>query len=552
MAETTTITEEIPETITTLFTKLEEQKTLLTNCTTLYKTLTTHFTNLQNSVEIKSQTLDSRFQTLDSKFTQTLDSLKTREDSLPELQNSLSSTVETKKSVALSEVSKPIPNESTPLPDILTTMCRRMEPGSLMRLLVEKRRETMSLREKMGKAFSECVDSERFVVEAVREFVEMKKEKRAGLIDTRWACSMVVRSMFPPEELKKGKVGNPGLGRVFAKKAVERAEEVLKEWRMVSDNEGLEGVGEGTGMGPAEAAMFIEVLLGFGLKEKFEEEFYIKLMLEFCGRRDMAKLAIPIFGDKIADLIEELVKNGKQVEAVYFATESGLTDRFQPVSLLKSFLQKTDRESRDIRKKGNHSASATDKANSLESISIRSIIKCVEDHKIEEEFPVESLRKRLAVLERAKNDRKNGTTARVMHSKRGATSGPPSSRPAKVQKPSSPYTKFPVGDQVLPSPLSPVSRYLAPYAHPSQPSYHTQTTYPSQTGYPSQATYDTGTAAAAPAYQTGQPHYGIPGDSGASAEARLGGSYGSQEGYVPYDYSATTAAPAYGPTSYPQ
>ncbi|KAH9625372.1 hypothetical protein KSS87_015201 [Heliosperma pusillum] len=301
MAETTTtIAEEIPETITTLFTKLEQQKTLLTNCTTLYKTLITHFTNLQNSVEIKSQTLDSKSQTLDSQFTQTLDSLQNREDSLPELQNSLSSTVETRKSVAISEVSKPIPNESTPLPDILTTMCRRMDPGSLMRLLVEKRRETTSLREKMSKAFSECVDSERFVVEAVREFVELKREKRAGLIDTRWACSMVVRSMFPPEELKEGRVGNKGLGRVFAKKAVERAEEVLKEWRVVSDNEGLEGVGEGTGMGPAEAAMFIEVLLGFGLKEKFEEEFYIKLMLEFCGRRDMAKLAIPILGNKIA------------------------------------------------------------------------------------------------------------------------------------------------------------------------------------------------------------------------------------------------------------
>ncbi|KAH9625373.1 hypothetical protein KSS87_015202 [Heliosperma pusillum] len=252
----------------------------------------------------------------------------------------------------------------------------------------------------------------------------------------------------------------------------------------------------------------------------------------------------------VLDLIEELVKNGKQVEAVYFATESGLTDRFQPVSLLKSSLQKTDRESRDIRKKGNHSASVTDKANSLESISIRSIIKCVEDHKLEEDFPVESLRKRLAVLERAKNDRKNGTTARVMHNKRandgggrGLTSGPPSSRPAKVQKPSSPYTK---------SPLSPVSRYLGPYTNPTQTSYpgqaayHSQTAYPST--YPSQPTYDTGLAAAAPVYQTAQQHYGIPGNSGASTEARLNGSYGSQT----YDYGAAPAAPAYGQTSYPQ
>jgi len=52
------------------------------------------------------------------------------------------------------------------------------------------------------------------------------------------------------------------------------------------------------------------------------------------------------------DIIDELVKKGKEVEAVYFASESGLTERFQPVSLLKSYLQRTE-------KKGNHNSSAT-------------------------------------------------------------------------------------------------------------------------------------------------------------------------------------------------
>ncbi|KAL9224495.1 hypothetical protein vseg_000521 [Gypsophila vaccaria] len=581
MAITTQIPE-IPKSITTHFNNLEEQKTLLINCTNLYKTLTNHFTALQNTLNFKLQTLDSKSQTLDSSLNQSLDLLKVRECAITEMLESSRNEVELRRNVAVSELSKAVPNDSTQLGDILSSTCRRMDPGLLMRLLVEKRRETATLREKMSVAFSECVDSGRFVVDAVKVFVEMKREKRAGLIDTRWACSMLVRSMFPPEELKVGQSKCAFLGRVFAKKAVQRAEEVLREWREAAENERVgeegEGGGDGTGMGPAEAAMFIEVLLGFGLKERFEDdEFYRKLMVEFCGRRDMAKLAVPLFGDRIADLIEELMKNGKEVEAVHFAYESGLTERFQPVSLLKTSLQKSRKETADTLKKGNNSSSAMDKANSLESSSIRSIIKCVEEHKLEEQFSVDGLRKRLAVLEKAKNDRKKGPTA--SHSKgphtdrtrirdrdrTRQTSGPPPPRPAKLQKLSSPYTAFAGRDQVLPAPLSPVSKYLGPSTYPSQTAYPSQTVYPSQNTYPSLTTYDTGVAASAytPSYSGSQipasavpaatvQHYGVLGDSVAtrSAEARVGGSYGSQVGYASYDYDA--AAAAYHPPSYPQ
>lgn len=40
-----------------------------------------------------------------------------------------------------------------------------------------------------------------------------------------------------------------------------------------------------------------------------------------------------------ADIIDDLVKNGKEIEAVYFASESGLTERFQPIKLLNSYVQ---------------------------------------------------------------------------------------------------------------------------------------------------------------------------------------------------------------------
>lgn len=59
------------------------------------------------------------------------------------------------------------------------------------------------------------------------------------------------------------------------------------------------------------------------------------------------------------DIIAELVKSGKEIEAVYFASESGLTEKFPPVSLLKSHLRNSKKNSTSILKNGNHSNSAT-------------------------------------------------------------------------------------------------------------------------------------------------------------------------------------------------
>lgn len=51
-----------------------------------------------------------------------------------------------------------------------------------------------------------------------------------------------------------------------------------------------------------------------------------------------------------ADIIDELLKSGKEIEAAYFASESGLTE-----SLLKSCLRNSKKNATTILKKGNYS-----------------------------------------------------------------------------------------------------------------------------------------------------------------------------------------------------
>lgn len=59
------------------------------------------------------------------------------------------------------------------------------------------------------------------------------------------------------------------------------------------------------------------------------------------------------------DVIDELVKNGKEIEAIYFAFESGLTERFPPISLLKSYLKNSKKNASTIMKNGNNSVAAS-------------------------------------------------------------------------------------------------------------------------------------------------------------------------------------------------
>ncbi|KAL2929264.1 FRIGIDA-like protein 4b [Bienertia sinuspersici] len=360
--------------VESLFENLEAQKSLLTKCTDLYKTLTSHFTTLQQSIDSKTLTLDSDLKSSNSLYQKSLDDLDERESLIPNKLSSLYSEIESKKQSAIAELDKPV-NENAPFPEVIKSLCRRMDHVQLQSFMISKRKETNSLRGEMREALKECVDPPRMVLESIKEFVDAKAKGKRGVADRRWACGVVVNGLFPLEELKK----KDNVGPAFARKTVKEAEVVLRDWRAKAKEAGGEGGGSGSSMGSAEAVLFLQVVVGFGLKEMIEEEYCKNLMMEFAGRRDMAKLA--------------------------------------------------------------------DEANKFEISYIRSIIRCVEDHKLESEFSVDSLKKQLSALDKAKADKKKGSASNSKPSnKRAHGSGAPPRnsgahppRPAKTRKFQSSY-----------------------------------------------------------------------------------------------------------------
>ncbi|KAK7358316.1 hypothetical protein VNO77_00243 [Canavalia gladiata] len=497
------------------FDELEAHKNILDTCTNLFTTLSTHFSSLQDSVSQKSQSLDSKFQALESRSKETLQSLHHRENSIPERESAAASRIDEQKEAALADLRNPLP-ANPELSATLKSLTRRMDASALLRFIVSKRKESASLRAEIAAAIAEAVDPARLVLDAVEEFLKSKMAK-SGVTDKRWACGLLIQALLSES-------------REYSRRIVERAVGVVELWKGQ-----LEGESES---GAAEVVMFLQMVVCFGLRSRFDEDYLRKFVMEFASRRDMAKLAASLeFGDKMIDIIDELIKNGKEIEAIYFASESGLTERFPPINLLKSYHRNYKKNITTISKKGNNNQAATDDSNTLELNCIKAIIKCVEDHKLESEFSLDNLRKRATHLEKTKAERKKSSSSGSKpQNKRGNRgSGSSSSRPAKSAKYSAHSSSFSRRNLAPSLQPSPSARFSGPFNYPSQTIFDGATANPYATYGTSHTQSSTGIT---------QQHYPLPVDNLGPSGYRSGGSYSGQTSYGIYDYGSTV------PTTY--
>jgi hypothetical protein len=262
------------------FDDLEAQKTILSSCTQLFTTLSNRFSSLQDSLSQKSQSLESKIQALESNSRKTLESLSNRENSIPDRELAAVARIEEQRESALSEFENPI-SATVELSETLKSLSRKMDSSGLLRFIVSKRKESVSLRAEISKAIAEAVDPPRLVLDAMEEFLSKKSA------DRRWACGMLVQALFPEANASRS-------GPEFANSVVERAAGILGLWKGQMDE-------EGGALGPAEAVMLLQMVVGLGLRSRFDEEYLRKLVVEFAARRDMAKLAAALgFGKKMA------------------------------------------------------------------------------------------------------------------------------------------------------------------------------------------------------------------------------------------------------------
>ncbi|XP_002517136.2 FRIGIDA-like protein 4a [Ricinus communis] len=498
------------------FDEFQRQTSLMTSCTLLWKELSDHFTSLEQNLQKKSEALKQKIQTLDTQTKSSLANLRKREVTIDGSVEIALERLDEHKEAALKSLENPDSCDDHPdgevdngegLLQILKSLCLKMESMEFWQLITRKKKEIEVLRSQIPLALSECVDPCRFVLEAISEVFPVDKRCEKSGNDLGWACVLSLESLIPV-------VVDPVIGkcRVLVTPSVkERAKEIAETWkRSLEERGGIENVKT------PDVHTFLQHLVTFGIVKKEDVDLYRKLVVASAWRKQMPKLALSLgLGDKMPDMIEELISRGQQLDAVHFTYEVGLVDKFPPVPLLKAFLKDAKKAAASILEDPDNTGRAAHLAARKEQSALRAVIKCIEEYKLEAEFPPENLKKRLEQLEKTKTEKKRPAAVPANKRTRASNGGPmPPAKagrltnayvssfpapPAFVRSPS--HTQYPTALPAYPSPpavygtRSPPS----PYAYSPEAAPPIAGSYPgAPLSYPAYGGYGNGFA---PAYQ---------------------------------------------------
>lgn len=139
---------------------------------------------------------------------------------------------------------------------------------------------------------------------------------------------------------------------------------------------------------------FLHLLASYKLAFGFDTDELLKLFEVVAEHKQAPELCWVLgLADKVPDLIEIFVNKKLHLVAVGFIFAFKLVDKFPPVPLLKKYLKYSNKVARKICRMRSYSREAQDKAIDERVASIRAVIKCIVDHKLESKFDCKSLKK---------------------------------------------------------------------------------------------------------------------------------------------------------------
>ncbi|KAM0892703.1 hypothetical protein ACQ4PT_025586 [Festuca glaucescens] len=373
-----------------------------------------------------------------------------------------------------------------------------MDSAAFFGFVAARRKEADALRAEMPPALRCCVDPANFVMDAVADVFPVDRREMKNPADLAWACVLILEAAVPALADPDPEIG--AARPLVPRAARERARGMAREWK-----EAVELKGGVEGAKPPDAHAFLQHVATFAVAEREDRPLYRRIVVSFSWRRQMPRLALALgLDEEMADIIEELIAKGQQLDAVNFAYEAGLQEKFPPVPLLKSYLEDSKKTSYTVSDNSSTSSGQSgSNTNKKEQSALRAVIKCIEDRKLESEFPPEDLQKQLEDLEKAKTEKKKSSSS----ASSGGTSEPANKRirasnggpmpPAKAGRltNNTSVSCFPVATTFVRSPSH--TSYASPsqtsYASPSQTSYasppHTSYTSPPHTSYATPSSY---------------------------------------------------------------
>ncbi|KAM7496304.1 hypothetical protein LguiA_020718 [Lonicera macranthoides] len=301
----------------------------------------------------------------------------------------------------------------------LVKLCNEMDSEGLHKFISDNRKSLATLRDEIPTALKAAANPAGLVLDSLKGFysVEVSNQdgkKDSNLLGLRRTCIMLMECLsLLLTELDVDTVSN------LISQDKERAKAIAEEWKPMLDDLDVDA-SNGNSL---EAHAFLQLVATFGINSDFDQEDLSKLIPMVSRRRQTADLCLSLgLSEKMPGVINVLINNGRQIDAVNLAFAFELTELFCPVSLLKSYLTEASKVSSPV-KSGNSSPTVLNEVNERELTALKAVIKCIEDHKLEDKYPVDSLQKRVLHLEKAKADKKRATEVTKPQPKRPRANG---------------------------------------------------------------------------------------------------------------------------------
>ncbi|XP_058068878.1 uncharacterized protein LOC131218214 [Magnolia sinica] len=254
----------------------------------------------------------------------------------------------------------------------LKSRCVEMDRKGLWSYIIENRKDLEEFYDEITEAIRAAPDPAELVLDVMKEF---------GLPSSNFYLMDQLRVIAP--EIKAH--------------VKEKAVKVAVEWKEnipVQDRK------------PKQALTFLNLVSMYGLAYAFNADELLDILMLVAQRKHAVGVCRGLgLSEKIPDFVQKLINSGKEVVAVKFIRAFELEDKFPPASLLDGYLKNSQKVVELICEKGNNSIKSQNMATDNEIAALRLVIKCIEEHGLESQYPREKLDKRIAELEKQKAER---------------------------------------------------------------------------------------------------------------------------------------------------
>nr|AIN75613.1 FRIGIDA3a-2 [Dimocarpus longan] len=304
----------------------------------------------------------------------------------------------------------------------LTQFCKQMDAKGLLNYTMENYKNLYAIRKEFSVALESATEPARWVLDLLEGFYPPNETDQplakwdAALHGMRKSCIMFIEGMAALLART-----DPGGDHLLNPETKQQAKAIADEWKPKLASAGTDPANAKL----LEAEAFLQLLATFRIASEFDEEELCKLVLVIAHRRQAPELCHSLgLSHKVPGVVESLINSGKQIDAVRFIHAFQVTESFPPVPLLKTYLKELRRNSQGKGGNSGGGGGGQNDVNAQELAALKAVIGCVEEYKLEADYPLDPLHKRVAQLERSKSDRKrSGDFGKHQHNKKQRANG---------------------------------------------------------------------------------------------------------------------------------